>query len=169
MRHFREAIEPVRDRAGKIIGLIGAATDITEQRDTQQQLRESLTFREQMMGILGHDLRNPLSTIIMTDGLLLKQEDVAPDAHNLVLRSLRAAERMGDYWSAFLRCRRTFAIFQPWWLEIRHNQPLGAIASTLRRRTAKRLRESELKNKSIASLLRWHRRCSQKSRRDATR
>jgi PAS domain-containing protein len=50
MRHFREAIEPVRDRAGKIIGLIGAATDITVQRDTQQQLRESLTFRERMIG-----------------------------------------------------------------------------------------------------------------------
>src|SRR5262249_50483569 len=95
-RHFREALEPVRDRAGKVIGLIGAATDITEQKEIQLQLREALTFRERMMGILGHDLRNPLSTIIVTDGLLLKREDLAPDARNHILRSRRAAERMRE-------------------------------------------------------------------------
>src|SRR5262249_17349756 len=93
-RHFRDALEPVRDRAGKIIGLIGAATDITEQKQTQLQLREALTFRERMMGILGHDLRNPLNTIILADALLLKQEDLTPDARNHVLRSRRAADRM---------------------------------------------------------------------------
>ena len=37
-RHYREAIEPMRDRAGKIVGIIGAATDITEQQATQRQL-----------------------------------------------------------------------------------------------------------------------------------
>jgi len=86
----------VRDRAGKIVGLIGAATDITEQKQTQLQLTEALTFREQMMGILGHDLRNPLSTIIITDGLLLEQEGLPPDARNQVLRNRRAAERMRE-------------------------------------------------------------------------
>jgi signal transduction histidine kinase len=95
-RHFREALEPVRDRAGKIVGLIGAATDITEQKQTQLQLSDALTFREQMMGILGHDLRNPLSTIIITDGLLLEQEGLATAARNQVLRNRRAAERMRE-------------------------------------------------------------------------
>jgi signal transduction histidine kinase len=95
-RHFREALEPVRDRAGKIIGLIGAATDITEQKDAQLQLSEALTFRERMMGILGHDLRNPLSTIIVTAGLLLQRNDLAPDARDQLLRGRRAAERMRE-------------------------------------------------------------------------
>ena len=72
-RHYREALEPVRDRAGNVIGLIGAATDITEQKEMRRQLSDAITFRDQMIGILGHDLRNPLSTIIVTDGLLLKR------------------------------------------------------------------------------------------------
>lgn len=94
--HYRKALEPVRDRAGKIVGVIGAATDITEQKQTQLQLSEALTFRERMMGILGHDLRNPLSTIIVTAGLLLERNDLAPDARDHVLRNRRAAERMRE-------------------------------------------------------------------------
>ena len=69
-RHFRETIEPLRDDTGKIVGVIGAATDITEQQHTQQQLTAELDFRERMMGILGHDLRNPLGTIAMASDLL---------------------------------------------------------------------------------------------------
>ena len=52
-RHYREAIEPMRDRAGKIVGIIGAATDITEQQATQRQLTDDVSFRERMMGVLG--------------------------------------------------------------------------------------------------------------------
>ena len=75
-RHFRETIEPLRDDDGKIVGVIGAATDITEQQRTQQQLTDELDFRERMMGILGHDLRNPLGTIVMASDLLLRRPDL---------------------------------------------------------------------------------------------
>jgi signal transduction histidine kinase len=95
-RHYLEAIEPMRDRFGKIVGVIGAATDITEQQRTQQQLTEALGFRERMMGILGHDLRNPLSTITMADSLLLKRQDLAPEARDQVLRIRHAADRMQE-------------------------------------------------------------------------
>ena len=41
-RHFRETIEPLRDHTGKIVGVIGATTDITDQQRTQRQLTEEL-------------------------------------------------------------------------------------------------------------------------------
>jgi len=101
-RHYLGAIEPLRDRFGKIVGVVGAATDITEQQRTQQQLQEALGFRERMMGILGHDLRNPLSTITMADGLLLQRQDLAPEARNQVLRIRHAADRMQEMIGALL-------------------------------------------------------------------
>jgi signal transduction histidine kinase len=94
-RHYREAIEPVRDHAGKVVGLIGAATDITEQRRMQQELANDVAFRERMMGILSHDLRNPLNAITLSADLLLRRE-LPPDERGQVLRINRAATRMQE-------------------------------------------------------------------------
>ena len=55
-RQYREAVEPVRDHAGKVVGVIGAATDITEEKRAQEELSRALAFRDQINGILGHDL-----------------------------------------------------------------------------------------------------------------
>ena len=77
-RHFRETIEPLRDHTGKIVGVIGATTDITDQQRTQRQLTEELQFRERMMGIIGHDLRSPLHTVIMVADLLLRVPSMPP-------------------------------------------------------------------------------------------
>ena len=95
-RHFRETIEPLRNDTGKIVGVIGAATDITEQQRTQQQLTAELDFRERMMGILGHDLRNPLGTIVMGSDMLLRRPDVAAGVRDRLLRIRRAAGRMQE-------------------------------------------------------------------------
>jgi hypothetical protein len=58
-RIYRESLEALRDHAGKPVGIVGSATDITEEKRTQKQLGEALGFRDRMMGVLGHDLRNP--------------------------------------------------------------------------------------------------------------
>jgi signal transduction histidine kinase len=96
MRHFRETIEPLRSNTGKIVGVIGAATDITAQQRTQQQLTEELDFRERMMGILGHDLRNPLGTVILAADMMLRNPELPPSARNHLLRLRRAATRMQE-------------------------------------------------------------------------
>jgi signal transduction histidine kinase len=95
-RHYREAIEPVRDRTGKIVGIIGAATDITEQQRMRQQLAEDLRFREQMLGILGHDLRNPLNAITLAGEWLLKCSDLPPKEREKLFRIHRSADRMRE-------------------------------------------------------------------------
>ena len=48
------------------------------------------------MGILGHDLRNPLSAITLVGDLLLRGDDLSARAGEQVLRIRRAADRMKE-------------------------------------------------------------------------
>ena len=95
-RHYREAIEPMRDRAGKIVGIIGAATDITEQQAMQRQLADDVRFRERMMGVLGHDLRNPLNAITLSNDLLLRRAERSAEERKQLEHIRRAADRMKE-------------------------------------------------------------------------
>jgi signal transduction histidine kinase len=95
-RHYREAIEPMRDQTGKVVGIIGAATDITEHQRLKQQLTDDIGFRERMMGVLSHDLRNPLNAITMAADLLLRVEDRQERERAQLQRIRRAADRMKE-------------------------------------------------------------------------
>jgi signal transduction histidine kinase len=92
--HFREALEPMRDRAGNIIGVIGSATDISGEKSTQQHLEDSLIFRDRMMGVLSHDLKNPLSAILMTVGTMLRESKPAGADQRKLQIVERSAKRM---------------------------------------------------------------------------
>src|SRR5262249_48029576 len=76
---YRESLEPMLDHAGKPIGIIGSATDITQEKRTQHQLSQALRFRDRMMDVLGHDLRNPLSAAKLAVATLRRRDlpDVA--------------------------------------------------------------------------------------------
>jgi len=74
----------------------------SELRSSEHQLAEMLNFRERMLGILGHDLRNPLSTITMAGGSLLRRNDLAPDAREPIRRIGTAAGRMNEMISTLL-------------------------------------------------------------------
>ena len=94
--HYREAIEPMWDRAGKIVGIIGAATDITEQQAMQRRLTDDVSFRERMMGVLGHDLRNPLNAIALSAELLLRRAEWPAEDRKQLERIHRAGDRMKE-------------------------------------------------------------------------
>jgi len=89
-------MEPLRDPTGEIAGLTGAVVDVTEQKQVQEALAEALAFRERMMGILGHDLRNPLSAVRVLSSLLLRREDLGESARGQVAEIERAARRMTE-------------------------------------------------------------------------
>jgi PAS domain S-box-containing protein len=93
-RHLLVTQEPLRDASGAIVGLTGAATDITDQKRAQEELARALVFREQVMGILGHDLRNPLGAVRALASLLLRRDDVPPSAHASLGEIDRAVRRM---------------------------------------------------------------------------
>jgi len=62
-RWFMTRVRPLHDSAGRIIRWFGSNTNIDERRRHDD-------FRDTFLGILGHDLRNPLNTILMTSRLL---------------------------------------------------------------------------------------------------
>ena len=88
--------EPLRDALGTIIGLVGAAVDVTDERRAQRELAESLGFREQMMGVLGHDLRNPLSAVRGLSGVLLMQDELPPKVREAMQRIDLSSRRMSE-------------------------------------------------------------------------
>jgi signal transduction histidine kinase len=94
-RIYRESVEAMHDHAGRTIGVIGAATDITEEKRTQQQLADALEFRDLMLGVLGHDLRDPLSVVTLCAAAVLRQD--LPEATRAKIATIEhAAERMSE-------------------------------------------------------------------------
>jgi signal transduction histidine kinase len=112
-RWYREAIEPARDRLGRDIGVIGAATDITEQKQTQNELKTALDFRDRVMGVLGHDLRNPLGAITMSMQKILRLEDLPETARASAGVVARAAKRMDEMIERLLTFTRARFTGQP--------------------------------------------------------
>ncbi|MDB4968505.1 MAG: multi-sensor signal transduction histidine kinase [Myxococcales bacterium] len=90
------AVDPLRDERGAIVGIIGAANDVTDAKRVQAELAQAVTFREQLMSILGHDLRNPLGAILAATGLLRRRQDLASPTRDHVDRIDRAAWRMAE-------------------------------------------------------------------------
>ena len=94
-RQYREAMEPLRDGANNVVGIIGSATDITEEKGAQQQLSEALRFRDQMVAVLQHDLRNPLNAVKMAAAAALTQ-DLPDRVHGKLQVIQKSADRMTE-------------------------------------------------------------------------
>jgi len=84
----QSSVSRIDDRQGRAQGVASVAVDITQRKFAEAALRESeserearlaeveqaLHFSETFVGMLGHDLRNPLSAIITAASLLLRRE-----------------------------------------------------------------------------------------------
>jgi PAS domain S-box-containing protein len=92
--HMLVALEPLRDASGAITGIAGASTDITDQKRAQEELAQALAFREQVMGILGHDLRSPLSAVRVLVTLLQRRADLSEPVRESLEEIDRAGKRM---------------------------------------------------------------------------
>ncbi len=63
---------------------VAFVVDLTEQKRTQSALEERIAFEERLVGIVGHDLRNPLSTAKLQLALMLRAADLpAPTRQRL--------------------------------------------------------------------------------------
>jgi signal transduction histidine kinase/GAF domain-containing protein len=93
---YRLVLDPVRDADGDVVGLIGAASDISNDKRMQEALAQGVTFRERMMSVLGHDLRNPLNAIATAAALLCARTDVPDRARAHAAMIDQAARRMKE-------------------------------------------------------------------------
>jgi PAS domain S-box-containing protein len=93
-RHWLVSYYPVRDADGAILGLGGVVLDITDRKRAEEQLR-TVEFRERFLGIVSHDLRNPLNAIRLSAGTLLRSDGLADHPLKAVRRIATSSERMG--------------------------------------------------------------------------
>ncbi len=100
--YFDFVVHPVRGRLGTVDSLLSISLDVTHFVDAQrvllrfaEQQKEQAAFERQLIGIVSHDLGNPLAGVKLGVDLLLRQEDLAPNTLRLVLRIKSALKSMG--------------------------------------------------------------------------
>jgi signal transduction histidine kinase len=105
---FRAVIAEFRALRATVLRLYeeSGASDLTEVRRFNEAVDEALTesmeqfaektdlFRDQFIGVLGHDLRGPLGAIITGAALLAVPEDNPQRRGRVVSRMMRSAHRM---------------------------------------------------------------------------
>lgn len=74
---------------------------------SEQELRKVAEFREMFIGILGHDLRNPLGGIVIAAGLMLSRGRLSAQDAESSARIIRSAQRMSRLISQVLDLTRT--------------------------------------------------------------
>jgi PAS domain S-box-containing protein len=62
-RWFVARAEPLRDADGHIVAWFGMTTDIHDQKELQERLRQSDVRNSELLATLAHELRNPLAPI----------------------------------------------------------------------------------------------------------
>jgi two-component system CheB/CheR fusion protein len=63
VRYYDLVVEPRHDGSGKVVGVGGAALDVTERKRAEDALREADRRKDEFLAVLAHELRNPLAPI----------------------------------------------------------------------------------------------------------
>jgi PAS domain S-box-containing protein len=103
------------DRDGTLVGFAKVTRDLTSRRQLEEERvaraaleralaeqKKSEELRERLIGIVGHDLRSPLSTISMATGLMLKRGTLSEPDIKAAARIARSADRMSKIISQLL-------------------------------------------------------------------
>ncbi len=86
---------PLRRSDGSLRGAVSTFRDETERVRHEQEVLQTAHFRERFIGILGHDLRTPLTAILGSAMLVLRQRALPDPVLASAARINASAERMG--------------------------------------------------------------------------
>jgi len=105
-RWFLSRAAPIRDESGRIAHWFGTNTDITEQRETEEVLRETDRRKDEFLAMLAHELRNPLVPITNAVAILRARgpQDPLLERQREIIR--RQAEHMARLVSDLLEVSR---------------------------------------------------------------
>jgi PAS domain S-box-containing protein len=103
-RWFLSRARPIHDQEGKIVRWFGTNTDITEQLETQEELRRANQDLEQFAFSASHDLQEPLRTMAVHSQLLQRRyaSKLDADAEVLIKRVVEGSQRMSEMVSDLL-------------------------------------------------------------------
>jgi PAS domain S-box-containing protein len=90
-RVFYTRTAPVREN-GKTIGWVGTALDVTDRTRVESEVRRVAAFTEELLAIVGHDLRDPLNIVLLAT-TLLRMTELRDEQRKPVARIAAAAER----------------------------------------------------------------------------
>jgi signal transduction histidine kinase len=95
---LRSSAAPVR-QGDRVVGAVAVNIDITARLAEADELRAALDFRDRILGVLSHDVRNPLGVVLASAGLLERQLSAAGNEKQLtvvkrMIANARAIERM---------------------------------------------------------------------------
>jgi signal transduction histidine kinase len=100
MRTLDFTYQALREERGQITGVLVCATDVTERvqaRDASRRAAEEeknrASLERRLIGIVSHDLKNPLSAILMSAQLLSRRATLQPENRKVVDRIRLTAER----------------------------------------------------------------------------
>ncbi len=90
----------VRDAAGQPVRVVGSMRDdsarLQAEQERQRLLEEAqarVEFEQQVVGIVSHDLRNPLAAILTSASLMLRRESIDPWVARSAARIVSSADR----------------------------------------------------------------------------
>jgi PAS domain S-box-containing protein len=84
----------LRQADGVVYGLFGISRDVTLRRRQEEEREQEGRFRERFIGVLGHDLGNPLAAVRLSSASLLARDTLTPDVRRVVQRIDGSADRM---------------------------------------------------------------------------
>jgi PAS domain S-box-containing protein len=88
---FNFVYQPVRGADGTYDGILITGVEVTQEVRVREEAQARLAFEERLTGIVGHDLRSPLSALLMSAHQLLPG---GPHANGLTPGQVRAVERV---------------------------------------------------------------------------
>jgi PAS domain S-box-containing protein len=83
----------LRGEDGAIVKWFGTNTDVDEVRRTRDELQSRAEYEQQIIGIVSHDLRNPMNVIAMAGSLLLQRGRLDDLQGKTVARIVSSTER----------------------------------------------------------------------------
>ncbi|MGE5049733.1 MAG: PAS domain-containing protein, partial [Deltaproteobacteria bacterium] len=94
VRSLSAVAVPLRAPDGSSRGAVVTFRDETDRLLREREAEQAAHFRERFMGILGHDLRTPLTSILASAGLLLRDQGASETVRASASRIEGSARRM---------------------------------------------------------------------------